>query len=102
MWVKIWAQLLDKTVIIDGEPRLVYGLADFHCRPSRKGMGTHALRAFEDMAKQDHKYCIVGFCDTEEILQFYLKAGYHYQFVYQNKYLFTSIPVENIEVMEVW
>jgi len=98
----MWAMLLDKTVIIDGQRREVYGLADFHCRPSRRGIGSKCLKAFEKIAKDDGKYCLVGFTMTESDLQFYLKAGYHFCGLFKNEYLFTSIPVKNIIVGELW
>ncbi len=102
MRIKIWAFLLDKTIMIDGMRRDVYGLSDFHCRPSRRGLGTRCLRAFEEIAKRDGKYCIVGFCDTQEILQFYLKADWYYWNKFEGKYVFTSIPVKDIIPTERW
>lgn len=96
------AQLLEKTVIIDGKEQQVYGLATFKTRPSRIGIGTHCLRAFEDITKRDGKYCIVGSCDDEKTLQFYLKAGYCYTGKFEGKFLFTSIPVKSLVVTENW
>jgi len=103
MRVKIWTQLLDKRVLIDGEMRDVYGLSDFHVRPSRRGIGKYCLQAFKELAKKDGKYCIVGFCDTESMLrEFYVKNGFYYYGKYGEKYLFSSIPVRSIEVNETW
>ena len=96
------AQLLEKTVMIDGKEQNVYGLATFKTRPSRSGIGTHCLRAFEDITRRDGKYCIVGSCDDEGTLQFYLKAGYCYTGKFEGKFLFTSIPVKSLVVTENW
>lgn len=100
----MWAILLDKTVEIDGQEREVYGLADFHCRPSRRGIGTHCLRAFEGIAKKDGKYCIIAFCDTSDIRDFYIKAGWDWCGVYEEKFVISSIRVEHkpIKPTERW
>ena len=98
----MWAFLLDKTVEIDGKLQEVYGLADFHVRPSRRGIGSKCLKAFEKITKEDNKYCLVGFTRTESDLQFYLKAGYYACGMYKDEYLFTSVPVKSIVVTERW
>ena len=102
MDVSMRAQLLEKTVLIDGKEQNVYGLARFRTRPSRYGIGTHCLRAFEGITKRDGKYCIVGSCDDERTLQFYLKAGYYAQGKFEGKWLFTSVPVKSLTVTENW
>ena len=95
------ARLLEKTVIIDGKEREVYGLADFYTKPTRKGIGTHCLKAFEGIAKRDGKYCIVLFCDDDAV-QFYLLSGYYYLGKYKGKNMFTSIFVDTINPIEKW
>ena len=102
MNIRMRARLLEKTVIIDGKERKVYGLADFHTQPVRRGLGTYCLRAFEEIAKKDGKYCIIGFCDNKEILSFYTKAGYCPCGMYEGKFVFSSKFIKNLELTEKW
>ena len=100
--IKVRANLLDKTIVIDGAERQVYGLTDFYTRPNRIGIGTKCLRMFEDLAKKNGKFCIIGFCDDIDVFMFYIKAGYYAVGKYQGKNMFSSIPIKNVKVVETW
>ena len=101
MNIKVRANLLEKTVIIDGEETEVYGLADFCTRPMRKGIGKHCMEAFIEMAERDGKRGIVGFCESDSY-GFYRSIGCWFHGKYEGKNLFTTFPVQSIIVKEVW
>ena len=95
------ARLLDKTVIIEGKKREVYGLADFYTKPTRIGLGRHCLRFFKFMAERNNKYCVILFCD-DDVCEFYSLSGYHYLGKYKGKNMFGSILVNIIKPTELW
>ena len=101
MNIRVRANLLEKTVIIDGKKQEVYGLADFYTKPTRIGIGRHCLMAFEEIAKKDGKYCVVLFCD-DGVTGFYLGTGYYYYGMFEGKHVFTSCYVKNIKLTEKW
>jgi len=102
MNIRMRARLLEKTVIIDGKERKVYGLADFYTKPTRRGIGKYCLRAFEDIAEKDGKYCIIGFCDDRPTLDFYVNNGWWFYGKYENKFMFSNVFIEDVEPTEKW
>lgn len=100
LWMK--AKLREKDININGKVKHIYGLASFGTHPTHKGIGRFALKAFEYIAKQDKKYCIIGFCDDKEVLQFYLKCGWHFIGEYHGKYATGNKSIKNIQFSEVW
>jgi len=102
MNIRMRARLLEKTVIIDGKERKVYGLADFYTKPTRMGIGTHCILAFNNIARENGKYCIIGFCDDKDTLDFYVRSGYCPCGMYEGKYVFISKYVKSIKLTEKW
>jgi hypothetical protein len=100
--IKVRANLLEKTIEIDGIKREVYGLTDFYTRPNKMGIGTKCLKIFNNLAKNNGKFCIIGFCDDNDVFMFYIKAGYYAIGKYQGKNMFASIPIKNVKVIETW
>ena len=102
MNIRVRARLLEKTVIIDGKEREVYGLADFYTKPTRQGIGTYCILAFNNIARMDGKYCVMGFCDDKDTLNFYVRAGYCPCGIYEGKYVFSSKFITSLELTEKW
>jgi hypothetical protein len=100
--IKIRANLIEKTVNIDGIDREIYGLTDFYTRPNRIGIGTKCLRIFEDLVKKNNKFCIIGFCDDNDVFMFYIKAGYYSLGKYHGKNMFSSVPIKNVKIDQTW
>ena len=95
------AALLDKTVIIDGKPTKVLGLASFRTEPRGQGIGKHSLRAMEDIARRKGYAGIFYFC-FDDVKGFYLKCGHYLLGRRGDKNIMASFPAKSVEVTEEW
>lgn len=95
------AELPEKRVIINGRQVDVLGLASFRTEPRGMGIGRHSLRAMEDIARKKGKACVFCFC-TDEVVDFYLRCGWHKIGHNGHKNVICSIPVDSYSVTEEW
>lgn len=102
MKIQITAELLEKEVLINGETKQVYGLASLYTTPRLKGLGCMIMKWSEEKAKEDGKFCVVGFATEYTFENFDKKCGWHGYGKFQDRVIMTSIPVERIEVDEKW
>lgn len=93
------AALLDKTVVINGKPTKVLGLASFRTEPRGRGIGRHSLRAMEELAAQQGTW-VMCFC-LDDVLDFYLKCGWVKVGHGPTKHFLSSKPITgNVAVPE--
>ena len=95
------AKLLDKEIVADGRKYQVMGLASFRTEPRGRGIGRVALRQFEELAKQEGKFCVFCFC-SDDVRDFYIKSGWYLCGRHGAKNLIASIPLTNVQVSEEW
>lgn len=92
------AKLLDKTVVINGRPTQILGLASFRTEPRGQGIGRHSLRAMEELAARQGKL-LMCFC-LDDVLDFYLKCGWVKCGHGPTKHFLSSQPVYEVTVPE--
>lgn len=94
-------ELLDKEILVDGKRRQVLGLASFRTEPRGIGIGKASLRVFEQIAEIKGYLGVFCFC-FDDVAEFYNKCGWHDLGMYQGKHMFSSVPLKNVEVWEIW
>lgn len=102
MKIQITADLLEKEVLINGETKQVYGLASLHTTPRLKGLGRMIMKWSEEKAKEDGKFCVVGFATEYTFENFDKKCGWLGHGLFEDRVIMTSIPVDSIVVTEKW
>ena len=95
------ASLLEKTIMMNGEMRNIYGLQSLRTSPKRHGLGRWSLIAFESIADRYNKYAIVGFVEPS-LLVFYLQSGWYTNGVYEGQHVISNVHIESIIVTEKW
>ena len=97
------ALLLDKEIKVNGERRPVLGLSSFRTEPRGIGIGKASLKMFEDIAEARGKLGVFCFC-FDDVKAFYEKCGWHCVGRYRGngKWMFSSLPLKNVEVWEEW
>lgn len=92
------AALLDKTVVINGKPTKIMGLASFRTEPRGQGIGRYSLRAMEELAARQGKL-LMCFC-SDDVLEFYLTCGWVKVGMGPTKHFLCSQPVYDVVVPE--
>lgn len=104
MELKSSAVLLDKEVQIGDKTISVYGLAHLKSFPQSRHLGKYMLQAVRDIAEQDNKYCVVGFC-SDKVLPFYIKCGWFKvgdKWDHGDHNIIASKDIEDLKVPEDW